>query len=168
MDPQWRAMLWGQFGAAIDMLENAIHACPDALWRDRSRFPEYWYVTYHTLFFLDYYLSPSAETFAPPPPFTMSEMDPSGVLPDRVYEKRELLDYLEHGRTKCRTVIAALTDASLHEPCGFMRRDLTVVELHVYSLRHVQHHTAQLNLILRQVIDDAPRWVGKTGVPLEG
>jgi len=168
VDPTWRSVLWGQFGAAIDMLENAIRACPDSLWRDRSRRPEFWYLAFHSLFFLDFYLSESADTFVPPAPFTMSEMDPAGVLPERVYEKSELLAYLERGRARCRDVLAALTDASLSEPCGFMRRDLTVAELHVYSLRHVQHHAAQLNLILRQATDSAPPWVGKTSQPLEG
>ena len=32
MDEQWKTALWQQFGAAIDMLHNAIEACPDALW----------------------------------------------------------------------------------------------------------------------------------------
>jgi uncharacterized damage-inducible protein DinB len=35
------------------------------------------------------------------------------------------------------------------------------LELMLYSLRHVQHHTAQLNLILRQETGSAPRWVAK-------
>ena len=87
MDATSRAILWQQFGAAIDMLENAIHACPDALWGDRARQPQFWYVAYHTLFFLDLYLSDSLEGFAPPAPFTLSEIDPAGVLPDRVYSK---------------------------------------------------------------------------------
>ena len=29
-------------------------------------------------------------------------------------------------------------------------------------MRHIQHHTAQLNLLLRQEIDDAPGWVSQT------
>jgi uncharacterized damage-inducible protein DinB len=37
-----------------------------------------------------------------------------------------------------------------------------MVELLLYNMRHVQHHTAQINLILRQIIDSAPRWVGVT------
>ena len=45
------------FGASIDMLENAIQSCPDELWGDRARQPEFWYVAYHTLFFLDFYLA---------------------------------------------------------------------------------------------------------------
>jgi hypothetical protein len=37
-----------------------------------------------------------------------------------------------------------------------------VAELFLYNLRHVQHGAAQLNLILRQAIDSAPRWVART------
>jgi hypothetical protein len=32
-------------------------------------------------------------------------------------------------------------------------------ELLLDNMRHVQHHAAQLNLILRQTIDAAPGWV---------
>ncbi len=61
-------------------------------------------------FFLDYYLSESEEGFAPPAPFTLSESDPSGVMPERTYDKDELRTYLEHGRKKCRARIESLTD----------------------------------------------------------
>ena len=29
MDKYWKAVLWQQFGAAIDALGNAIEACPE-------------------------------------------------------------------------------------------------------------------------------------------
>ncbi len=35
IDPLWRTALWQQFGAAIDMLENALVACPAPLWNQR-------------------------------------------------------------------------------------------------------------------------------------
>jgi hypothetical protein len=35
MDAAWRASLWGQCGAAIDMLDDALRGCPDALWQVR-------------------------------------------------------------------------------------------------------------------------------------
>jgi hypothetical protein len=28
----WKTLLWRQFGAAIDMLDNALRECPDELW----------------------------------------------------------------------------------------------------------------------------------------
>ncbi len=154
--------LWHQLGAAIDMLENAITACPDALWSDLEQQPEYWYLAYHTLFFLDYYLSETADGFAPPAPFTLEELDPAGVLPERPFTKDELLRYLEHGREKARRLIETLTDETAREVRTFVSRERTVLEWLLISMRHVQHHTAQLNLILRQQTDSAPRWVGRT------
>ena len=159
MNP-WKSIVWQQFGASIDMLENAVRACPDEVWEDAPPRQQFWYLAYHGLYFLDYYLSESDVDFAPPAPFTNSEAEP-GVLPARTYTKDELLGYLAHGRKKCRARIDALTEETAHRPCGFSGRDLTAAELLLYNMRHVQHHTAQLNLILRQKTDSAPRWVSK-------
>jgi hypothetical protein len=161
VDATWRAAVWQQFGAAIDMLENALRACPDDLWDDRSRQPEFWYLVYHTLFWLDLYLSDSRDGFAPPAPFTLDELDPAGRLPERPYTKAELQRYLEHGRTKCRATIEALTADRARERRRFSSIDGNVAELLLYNMRHVQHHAAQLNLLLRQTIDSAPSWVAR-------
>lgn len=158
----WKTILWQQFGAAIDMLENALLACPTELWNDRSQTPEFWYVVYHTLFWLDLYLSDSVEGFTPPAPFTLDEMDPAGRLPERPYTKDELQTYLEHGRQQCRATIEALTDEKIQQRSGFEWVDISVGELMFYNLRHVQHHVGQLNLILRQKTDSAPGWVKTT------
>jgi len=166
VDQTTKDAVWSQFGAAIDMLENAVNACPDALWGDRSRQPQYWYLVFHTLFWLDLYLSEPFETFAPPAPYTLGELDPAGVYPERVYTKHELKAYLVHGRDKCRERIATMTDEQARSPWRLGSFDGTGLELLLYNLRHVQHHSAQLNLILRQTIDSAPRWVGRAGVEL--
>lgn len=39
--------------------------------------------------------------------------------------------------------------------------EMTRAELLLYDLRHVQHHAAQLNPILRQAVDAAPGWVAR-------
>ena len=161
MDNQWKELIGSQFGAAIQMLENAIRACPEILWADRSHTPEVWYMTYHTLFFLDCYLSGTLENFTPPAPFNLDELDPAGILPDRVYTKQELQKYLEHGRSKCKQTLDALSDEEAHQRCGFDWLDLSIFELLLYNMRHVQHHAAQLNLILRQHRQHVPRWVKK-------
>jgi hypothetical protein len=163
MDATWKHAVQGQFGAAIDMLENAIRACPEDRWGDRVGWHEFWYLASHTLFWLDYYLAESEARFAPPAPFGLEELDPAGVLPPRVYAKSELLAYLEHGRRRCRARIESLTDEQAGRPCGFERRDMSVLELLLYNLRHVQHHAAQLQLLLRQAGHVPPRWVGRAG-----
>jgi uncharacterized damage-inducible protein DinB len=149
------------------MLENAINACPEALWGDRSQRPEFWYVVFHTLFFIDLYLSDSDVGFSPPAPFTLDEMDERGILPERVYTKEELKKYLEHGREKCRVTIMTMTQEKANQRCGFNWLDISVGEMLLYNMRHVQHHVGQLNLILRQKINSAPRWIRKTKVILD-
>jgi len=169
MDDDLRTILWWQFGATIDMLENALCACPDELWsgnlwNNRSQptgLSEFWYIAYHTLFWLDLYLSGSAEGFAPPAPFTLDELDPSGLLPDRPFTKEELQTYLEHGRQKCRSTIEALTDEQFHRCCRFSWGEASFAELLLDNMRHVQEHTAQLNLYLGQKIGWAPCWIAK-------
>lgn len=34
MSTIWKEVVWPQFGAAIDMLQNALLACPDEIWSD--------------------------------------------------------------------------------------------------------------------------------------
>ena len=174
MDDFWKSILWRQFGAAIDMLDNAIRACPEGLWSANTESPpdastgaaEFWYLAYHALFWLDYYSADSPDTFIPPSPFTRSELDPAGTLPERVYSKSELLTYLDHGRNRCGSAIARLTADNAPERCAFEWLDLNRAELLLYNMRHVQHHAAQLNLLLRQTAGSAPHWVRKTEIAL--
>lgn len=147
---------WNQFGASIDMLEDAILLCPPVEWDTERKF---WYSAFHCLFFMDYYLTMDPKTFSPPPPFTLSEFEDR--MPDRVYSKAELLNYLHYNRDKCIRLMSGLTPPTLAERwinvSGSM--NYTVMEILLYNMRHVQHHTAQLNLHLRQTINDAPEWV---------
>lgn len=111
-----RTIIWPQFGAAIDMLDNALRACPD-------------------------------------------ELEPAGLPPERPYTKDELQVYLDYGRKKCQATIEALTDETAQQRCRFRWGELSLVELLLYNMRHVQEHAAQLNLMLGQKVGSAPDWV---------
>jgi DinB superfamily len=173
MEAWWSKALWWQFGAAIDMLENALVACPDSLWRqpvwrdlsDPAQAAEFWYVPYHALFWLDLYLSASLEGFAPPAPFTMAELDPAGALPERPYAKDEVLAYLAYARQKGQTLLGGLTEEQARQPLDppvAKGQDFTYLELQLYNLRHVQEHAAQLHLFLGQhAIPAGPSWVSR-------
>lgn len=179
MDPLLKTALWQQFGGTIDMLENALLVCPDTLWNgllwntrpDDPVPPEiaaFWYLTYHTLFWLDLYLSSlSEEEFAPPPPFTLSELDPAGVVPEPPYTKDELHNYLLHLRQKCQTTIMNLSDEKAHYMVSFpwtARRPTSFFELLMYNMRHVQEHASQLNLFLGQhAVEGVSDWVPWAG-----
>lgn len=164
MNPILKEDIWRQFGASIDMLENAIKMCPIDLWDSEKNF---WYVSYHCLFWLDYYLTIKPTDFSPPTPYSLSEFDPSGLMPDRVYSKEEMLSYLKHDRNKCYELISNLTDELACSRWINAYKNYSVFEILLYNMRHVQHHTAQLNLILRQEINNAPQWVSVADIELK-
>jgi len=153
-------MLWRQFSAAIDMLGDALRDCPDELWEtqlweDRpdqwvaKGFSKFWYLGYHTLFWLDLYLTGAEEGFAPPAPFDLVEMESGEVLP-RTYTRQELLGYLEYCRCRCQETIAGLSVEQAHRMCRFAWGELPFAELLLYNLRHVQEHAAHLGMFLGQ------------------
>lgn len=162
-----REMLWRQFGAAIDMLGDAMRDCPDELWEETlwednpPGFAAFWYLAYHTLFWLDSDLVGRGDGFAPPEPFDLAEMDPAGLLPSRTYTREELLGYLDYCRRKCRETIFALTDESARRLCRLNWGELPFAELLLYSLRHVQEHGAQLRLFLGQRARQSAKWVAR-------
>jgi DinB family protein len=155
--------LWRQFGAAIDMLDVAIKDCPDSLWTERvwteeppewfpRCFAEFWYVSYHSLVWLDLYLTGLPEdAFAPPPPFIRGEVDSPQTAPEQPYSKGQLRDYLRSLRAKCREVLMGLTDEQANRPIEYAWTEgkaVAYVELLLYNLRHVQGHAAQMSLFL--------------------
>jgi hypothetical protein len=162
-------MLWRQFGAAIDMFGNALRDCPDELWGknlweiqpDQSlpaAFSAFWYLGYHTLFWLDFYLTGEEGSFAPPASFDLAELE-AGALPPRTYTKEELFGYLDYCRQKCQGVISALSNEQASRSCRFPWGELPYAELQLDNLRHVQEHGAQLRVFLGQQAGKSARWI---------
>jgi hypothetical protein len=162
MDASLKTSLWQQFGAAVDTLNDAINLCPDHLWSaalwddsDDARYGQFWYLAYHTLSWLDLFLTGSSEGFAPPLPFIR------GRLPEKPYTKDEILTYLRQCRQKSKATIEALTDEKVRQICTFEWMEPTFLELQLYSMRHIQEHAAQLNLFLGQNGVSGQDWIAK-------
>ena len=153
-----KAILWKQFGASIDMLESSILVCPESFWDKK----DFWYSVYHTIFWIDYYSSTDPDTFSPPEPFTLSELDPKGISPERVYLKKELLEYLEYSGNKVFFLIDGLNEETSKERFITKKKNYNRIEMILYNMRHVQHHVGQLNFLLRQNEDVAGQWVSQT------
>lgn len=155
------------------MLARAVAAWPDDQW-SRGRF---YYMAYHTAVFLDYYLTIPPKNFTSPLPYTLTDyaaIPPDAiddVVPDRLYSKAELLSYIQTSRGKCKRVISNLSDEQLQAPWIDNSNDLdltlsgrdalkySVLEILLYNMKHVQHHAAQMNLMLRQLTGAAPDYV---------
>ena len=59
--------------------------------------------------------------------------------------------------------MACVTPASFQNESGFSRLPFSRGELHLYNIRHVQHHVGQLSAYLRRIVEDGEQWWVKTG-----
>jgi len=159
MDALLKTSISRQFGASIDMLDDALTLCPDGLWTaalwdddEDEQYGQFWFVAYHTLFWLDNYLTGGSTDFVPPAPFIR------GALPESPYTKDEVQTYLRACRQRCHAAIDALTDERARE---LVPKGPPYLELQLYNMRHVQEHASQLQLLLGQHGVPGPDWVSK-------
>ena len=152
-------ILHSQMEAALCMLDDCLRKCPPENWADKIASYPFWQVAYHTLCFADLYLSPDEATFEFRPIHPKGWDEFNEEFPSRRFEKNELIEYLAEIRRKSTERFSGETMHTLESASGFARLKFTRGELHVYNIRHIQHHTGQLSAFLRKMNVDA-RWIG--------
>jgi uncharacterized damage-inducible protein DinB len=157
-------ILAAQYEAALCMVNQCVAACGPEYWEGRIANDSFRQVSYHVLFFTDLYLSPDEKAFE------LRELhhhggDERGPNASIGLSKEQTLSYAGVCRAKVAESLARETLESLQGPSGFSWRKHSRGELHVYNIRHIQHHAGQLSAYLRRV-DPALRdakalpWVG--------
>ena len=154
-------ILSSQFEASLCMMHHCIKACPPKLWEGKIANATFRQVARHTLYFVDKYLSPSHKSFQ------LRELhrrggDERGTTVRRGLSKSQTLSYLSICRKKAIDTLASETAQVLQGPSGF--RKFSRAEMHIYNIRHIQHHTGQLSAFLRRhdpsLTDKTLPWVG--------
>jgi hypothetical protein len=162
-----RSALKSQYGAALKTLREVIENCPDSMWNDpMSSSAPFWRVTYHTLFYANFYLQPTQESFVPWSRHREEAQFISSVpwenrrapKPCEPYSRDELLEYWQI----CFDAIDQGVDAlDLSAPqCGFPWYQMPTLEHQIVNIRHIQHHAAALSSRLRELAGIAVNWVG--------
>ncbi len=158
------------------MLKNIVVICPDEIWRQEGKI---YYMTYHTVIFLDYYLTSPVKDFHPHLPYTLGDPDHlppetiDDVLPGRFYSKDEFLTYISSVRDKCKKIIKQTPnekfserwinddEIDMHGLCPALVIKYSLLDILLYNFRHAQHHVGQLNLLLRQKANIATEWISQ-------
>lgn len=174
MDTFARKIFWKNMAACIDMFGNCIKNCPAPLWQSNDRF---FYLSYHCLVFLDYYLSFPVSAYTPVLPYALGDMDNlppdavDDVLPISRYTQEEMLHALGKTREKARQSIVGQehweqpwikeAEIAVHGLCPGIVTSYSLLEITLYNLRHLQHHVGQLNLLLRAQHAPAAEWIAE-------
>jgi len=154
-----------QYRAGLKMLVEVIEKCPDSLWNDDSHGAAYWRIAYHALFYTGFYLSESVDTFMPweehLPGYNQLDAvnhDNEPVVITTVYSKAGLLDYTN---LIDKNLEEAVNRTNEGDESGFPWIPMDKFELHLYNIRHLQHHTGQLIERLHQKGINGINWVGR-------
>lgn len=151
----FRELIAHQYEAALCTLGIGVARCPDVAWNAPVGNWAFCQAAFHTLFFADYYLGESPDALTAQPfhrenaEFFRDYEELQPRPPSLLYERVDIQKYLAHCRAKALAVTSAETESVLSGPCGFPRKTFSRAELHVYNIRHIQHHAAQMSLRLR-------------------
>lgn len=160
----YQSVITDQLDAAFAMLDECVENCPDELWHEPVAEWKFCQVAFHALFFSDVYLGKNLDSLYEQP-FHRQHADEFGdyedLKPERpraTYEKVFVRTYSRHCRGKAKAVLAAETEESLARRPGFDWLDFSRAEVHVYNIRHLHHHAAQLSLHLRRLTGEGASW----------
>jgi len=164
----FRKSMADQYGAALKMLEDAIGKGDEHNWMGPVGKVAFWHVSYHVLFCTDMYLSASEAEFRPQAfhrkNYNFLEREPwppfKKVVADQPYDKPTLLGYIEICRKKVIESVKRETESTLEGPSGFGWIPFSRMQLHLYNLRHIQHHTGGLSAFLGRTLGKSTGWVG--------
>ena len=132
------------------MMNQCVAACPDEHFEAKVANGTFRWVAYHTLFFTDLYLSRDERSFELRDLHHRGGDEREDVLSPGL-SRDETICYVAICRQKAIDTLAAETPETLAGPSGVSYRKFSRGELHIYSIRHIQHHTGQLSAFLRRV-----------------
>ncbi len=155
-----------QYQAALSMLRTAIETCPDDLWDASVGRHAFWLIAYHTMFYTDLYLAGSEEGFELPEFARPGEQyfDKRSDSPNEEigepYSREQLLAYHASCIERLEATVPGETEADLTADVSLEWIPFSRFELHLYNIRHIQHHVAQLSLELKFQTGTGVDWVG--------
>lgn len=157
-------ILQSQFHATLSMLKQTIERCPNTLWTAPTATRPFWHIGYHVLFYTHLYLAPTGADFTPwqhhrPNYNFLGETPWSSHRMEEInqpYTKDEILAYLAFCQHEVDTRIHNIDPDA---PSGFDWLPFNKLELMLYNLRHLQHHTGELGDRLGQQHIEVD-WVG--------
>jgi hypothetical protein len=151
----YKTLIENQYEAAFRTLKYCLDRCPDDSWNLPVCNHVISQTFFHTLFFADMYLGLNPQAVEDQPFHRAHETvfrgyeEMENQAPTKRYERTFIESYFEHCRSKAKSAVQAFTTTTLAEPAGFYWIKGKAAEVHVYNLRHIQHHAAQLSLRLR-------------------
>lgn len=144
-------ILASQYSASFGMLRTAIEKVPNHHWNNEKDNNPNWQIAYHVVWGAKFYLGANPESYVP---FENAiegaeslggnqdwENADEGITVEGFHSKAELLAFIDEIENNLQQ---SIEDLPLDQDSGFEWYPYSRLELHMNSIRHIQHHTAQI------------------------
>lgn len=163
------AILASQYQATLGTLRQAIEKVPLEQWNDQEYHNPTWQIAYHVLWSVKFYLGADPESYTPWENAIEGaeslggsqswENPDAGVKVEGYHTKEDLLAFITDIENSLPTAVEAIP---LDGASGFEWYPYTRLELHINTIRHIQHHSAQIIERLKSKgISGFPWWADK-------
>ncbi len=144
-----KSQILNQYKACFTMLKSCIERYSDSVWYDKDNHETAAYeIAYHAIACTNLCSAPSEDGMVR----WAGEADPD----KHRFSQSEMVDYIEH---VLRQIPVYLQSFSPEEDCWPDWYNLNQHEFHINSLRHVQHHAAELIERHRSTKDLSVEWL---------
>jgi len=144
-------ILASQYKASLGLLRQTLEKVPEEQWKTEEYNNPYWQIGYHILWSVKFYLEANPESYVP---FDNAiegaeslggsqdwENPDENVKVGGFHTKEELLSFTDDIVKTLKQKIEALP---LDVNSGFEWYPYSRLELHINTIRHIQHHSAQI------------------------
>jgi hypothetical protein len=158
-----KSILISQYQASLKMILKTIEKCPDGLWENNTYKNAYWRIVYHSLFYTALYLSESDDTFVPWTTHIVNynvlgsvDHGNNPIVIQDAYSKTDMISYADYILNNLDKLVVNFDTTG---NSGFEWLPMSKMQLHIYNIRHLQHHAGQLIERLHQNGITGIHWV---------
>lgn len=158
--------IMNQMLASLYMLKNCIVSCPEKEWNEKHNDYGYSQVIFHVLYDCDYSLCDFEDEFKKQKVhinnaimFDYSELE--NGIPKIECKKSFIDEYYDHCIRKVKKKIEGKGFEEISQNKSDVTRLISKIERYINSIRHIQHHAAQLGLRLQFITGKEMEWIGR-------
>ena len=157
MNPSITDVCKKQFFMSFEMLAKLPEYCPDELWYKKKSGVAFWYILYHVLSGVRYWMRLKPGELRNP--FPGKNLYPDFEKePEQTLSKEEINQYIESVKIACEDFFNIMTNTQLQDK-SFLTDSFTNLDIILLLMRHIQYHVGQCNTILKENNQKTVAWI---------
>jgi hypothetical protein len=146
------------FSGVLLMFINSVKEFPSKYWDEAKDKYYIWQHAYHTLYYVDLWMSKSYDDFKIYKGFD-DDLHEMHIDESRVISKEKIIEYFEFVNLKCEKIFSELDDDKIIEEAFFFDKKVKYIKRILGQIRHVSVHIGLINGIMIKYNNKLTDWI---------